>query len=77
MTDYELVSAAERLIYKSDTKQSLPPNYSLQDLAEASQALDLVAIAFFKKYGDRLKSLAPTLHRELKSWGEQSYTYNN
>ena len=76
MTDYELVTAAERLTYKSDIKQSLPPNYTLLDLAEATQAVDLIAIAFFKKYGDRLQSLAPTLHRELEGWGDQIYTNN-
>ena len=68
MTDYQLVRAAEQLIFKSDVKDALPPNYSLLELAEATEALNVIAQAFVKKYGDRLLSLAPPLYRELQGW---------
>lgn len=68
MTDYEPVEAAERLIYKSDLKQPLPPHHTLMELADTSEAVTLLAKIFFKKNRDRLKSLAPTLYRELETW---------
>lgn len=68
MTDYQLVRAAEQLIFKSDVKDALPPNYSLLQLAEATEALNVLAKAFVNKYGDRLSDLAPPLYRELQGW---------
>lgn len=68
MTDVQVVRAAERLVYNNSLKQSLPPHYTLLELAQANEGINLVAIAFLKKHGARLSSLSPVLYRELKGW---------
>lgn len=67
LTDYELVEAAERLT-KHNSKDDLPARYSLLELAQAEQALNMLAAKFLQKHGSRLEGLAPALYLQLKSW---------
>lgn len=68
LTDAQVIEKAWKLISHSDVKSSLPPRYTLRDLAEASDQLFRVGIAFFERYGDRLEKLDGAAFNELKTW---------
>ncbi|MDC0277451.1 hypothetical protein OAK87_00585 [bacterium] len=68
LTDFEVVNGAEKLIFDTSIKSRLPYKYTLVDLAEANEAMALIAKKYLLTYGERLKALSPAYYRELGTW---------
>ena len=68
LTDYQVITAAEKLIYNNRLREGLPARYTLVELAAAEEALNTVARKFIKTHGERLQSLSPIHYRELSTW---------